>query len=121
MPQRALADVDINNYANLLNIPNFRGVFMRDSLPARIKKHESGVVNLDSYQGAGTHWVAYHKCNHIINYFNSFGNLKPPPELVKYFKHGINTIFYNHDPHQTFNQINCGHLCLQFLFTETIH
>ena len=89
---------------------------MRDNLPICIRKYETAVVNLDSYQGKGTHWVAYHKSNNIIHYFDSFGNLKPPLELVAYFNDKKNTIQYNYHRYQNFNQINCGHLCLKFLY-----
>lgn len=58
---------------------------MRDNLPLRIRKHETGVINLDSFKNPGTHWTAYHKIGNLIKYFDSFGNLKPPLEVVKYF------------------------------------
>ena len=93
---------------------------MRDRLPSHIRKHETGVINLDTYKGEGTHWVAYCKYDHTINYFDSFGNLKPPPELIKYFKDGENCILYNYDRYQNYNQINCGHLCLEFLYKTTV-
>lgn len=92
---------------------------MRDNLPSYINKYETGVVNLDSHTGKGTHWVAYYKNNCLIKYFDSFGNLKPPLELIKYFKDNVNTIIYNYKPYQKYNQINCGHLCLEFLYKST--
>lgn len=100
------------------NIPNFRGVYMRDTLPKKPLKKECAVVNLDSIQGSGTHWVAYYKNNNLVQYFDSFGNLTPPKELLNYF--GPNTkLFYNHKRYQKFNAVNCGHLCLDFL--EKVH
>lgn len=95
---------------------------MRTNLPKIIKHNESGIVNLDSFEGKGTHWTAYVKHGSVIKYFDSFGNLKPPFELIKYFnsnsarsKRPI-TILYNHDRYQKFNAVNCGHLCLKFLY-----
>lgn len=87
---------------------------MRDRLPnSGPKKNECGIVNLDSQAGSGTHWVAYKKIGNIITYFDSFGNLRPPIELQKYFKYS--KIIYNTDVFQKPNTYNCGHLCIQFL------
>lgn len=86
---------------------------MRNTLPKIPKKNESGIVNLDSSEGPGTHWVAYKKKGNDVEYFDSFGNLKPPKEVIQYFK--CCTIKYNRNCYQKFNTSNCGHLCLKFL------
>lgn len=87
---------------------------MRDTLPKTSRQRESAILNLDTSTNQGTHWVAYRKINDTVDYFDSFGNLKPPKELVHYL--GKAKIFYNDAPYQTYNQINCGHLCLKFLY-----
>lgn len=89
---------------------------MRDELPNKPFKRESGVVNLDDNSGIGTHWVAYNKNKNNVQYFDSFGNLRPPQEIVRYL-HG-NNIYYNHKCLQRFNTFNCGHLCLKFLVDQ---
>jgi len=91
---------------------------MRDTLPCMAPpwKTECGVINLDSNRGPGTHWVAYKKHGNRVVYFDSFGNLNPPKEVVRYFKDC--EIFYNHDQYQTFNTFNCGHLVLSFLYNN---
>lgn len=109
LPTRALTDVDIKLYAD--NIPNFRGVFMRDRLPKTPLSVECGVINLDSHENPGTHWVAYIKNNNYVEYFDSYGNLRPPLEFIEYINCRIN---YNYDRFQ-FKPYNCGHLCLKFL------
>lgn len=95
-----------------LNIPFFRGVFMRDELPDKPFSVECGIVNLDISKNSGTHWVAYGKYNDYIEYFDSYGNLKPPKELIKYLGSNIR---YNNNNLQKNNSYNCGHLCLKFL------
>ena len=87
---------------------------MRDSLPNRVRSVESGIVNLDTSTGSGTHWVAYYKNKGFKVYFDSFGNLPPPKEIVQYL--GIKNLQYNYDKLQAFNSFNCGHLCLEFLY-----
>lgn len=112
LPNRALTDVDIKMFAR--NLPYFRGVFMKDKLPKKIRQIECGVVNLDNSYNEGTHWVAYIKINNYCEYFDSYGNLKPPLEILKYLKGG--QIYYNYTRYQKFNTVNCGHLCLMFLY-----
>lgn len=91
---------------------------MRDDLPTKIHLNECGIINLDSKYNPGSHWTAYVKHFNNIAYFDSFGNLQPPIELVHYFysngEPNIN-IIYNFLNQQNFNSIKCGHLCLSFL------
>ncbi|KAF0704364.1 protein ALP1-like, partial [Aphis craccivora] len=58
---KALYDFELKKIAWLLKIPHFIGVFTRDKLPVRPKRFESAIVNLDTVNGIGTHWVAYKK------------------------------------------------------------
>lgn len=115
LPNRALTDQDLTKYAKLMKIPHFRGVFMRNALPRggpRVK--ESSIINLDDWRGPGTHWVCFRKEGNHVSYFDSFGNLQAPPEVVQYLGSG-SIIFYNHERYQNYKDFNCGHLCLRFL------
>lgn len=85
---------------------------MRDQLPKQPFKKECGVINLDSSENPGTHWVAYAKYRNYIEYFDSYGNLRPPTEFIEYI--GPN-IHYNCNNIQRNHPYNCGHLCIQFL------
>ena len=87
---------------------------MRDTLPRVPRKHESAIVNLDTSTGEGTHWVCYKKRGGRVRYFDSFGDLRPPPELVRYFGADAD-IQYNYDCKQSMDSVICGHLCLKFL------
>ena len=87
---------------------------MKDNLPTKPKYIECGIVNLDNSNNEGTHWVAYVKVDKYYEYFDSFGNLKPPLQMLSYFKNC--NIFYNYLSYQSFNTVNCGHLCLKYLF-----
>lgn len=86
---------------------------MRDTLPKQPYQRECGIVNLDSSFGSGTHWVAYKKNKNHKEYFDSFGNLQPPQEIVKYLGKNIQ---YNYTQEQNYNSLNCGRLCLKFLY-----
>lgn len=83
---KPLSNYDIEELVRILEIKNFRGIFMRDTLPPQgIKEREVGIVNLDSSDGKGTHWVCYSKNNENIYYFDYFGH-DPPLELQEYLK-----------------------------------
>jgi len=118
LPRRPLTNFDLKKYVKLLNIAHFRGIFMRNKLPKVIGKLESGIINLDNSNGPGTHWTAYVKNNTHITYFDSYGNLRPPTEIIAYFLSdgNKNKIVYNYDSYQSYNTANCGHLCLEFLY-----
>lgn len=85
---------------------------MRDKLPKKPNRKECGIINLDTYNGPGTHWVAYYKHNKDVEYYDSFGNLQPPLEVLRYLG---DSITYNYKREQQFNTFNCGHLSLNFL------
>ena len=95
------------------NVPHFRGVFMIDDLPKKPDFYESGIVNLQKLSQEGSHWVAYRKIGKIVEYFDSFGNLRPPKEVEKYFQ-GCQ-VYYNRDRYQDLVQSNCGQNCIKFL------
>lgn len=96
-----------------MRIPHFIGVFTRDMLPVCPKHSESGIINLDTTNSTGTHWVAYKKIGKKVKYYDSFGNLPPPLEVQKYFHRC--SIHLNYSREQKYNSNNCGHLCLKFL------
>lgn len=111
-----MTDQELRQYGKN-NIPHFRGVFMRNALPRKPYKKECGIVNLDNESGFGTHWVAYTIKGKDVLYYDSYGDLRPPLELIKYF--GKNTcIKYNYERFQNFNTPICGHLCLKFLINN---
>ena len=51
------ANIELLDAAKKIEIPGFRGVFVRDNLPRKPWKHECGILNLDDTAGTGTHWV----------------------------------------------------------------
>lgn len=93
---------------------------MRDKLPKRPLTNETAIVNLDNETGPGTHWVCYIKRGNNVQYFDSFGNLRPPKELLDYFGKEAR-VFYNYNTYQSFDSVVCGHLCILFLADEPIN
>ena len=126
IPRTSLTNIDIEGYA--LGIDDFRGVFSRDNLPKKVDLRGSYIVNLDSKDGSGTHWVACHVNRNEKYYFDSFG-LPPPKEIVKFLggkPHAVGNseypsgdnhlIVYNTSQIQDMSEAICGHLCLMVLY-----
>ena len=60
---------------------------MRDTLPLYPCSTESGIVNLNISNQAGSHWVCYYRNNTDRTYFDSYGQI-PPVEIQRYLKTG---------------------------------
>jgi hypothetical protein len=86
---------------------------MIDRLPSQPRVNECAIVNLQPYSMDGSHWVCYIKKGSCVQYYDSFGDMKSPPEVHRYMK-GC-SIFYNTEREQAFGTVICGHLCLRFL------
>jgi len=108
LPNKPLSNVELLDTVKKIDIPGFRGVFVRDNLPSKSRKDECGILNLDDSSGTGTHWVAWSRTNKNKFYFDSYG-IQPPLELVEYLK---DPILYNTERLQAKDQVFCGHLCL---------
>jgi len=109
----------LQKIATKLEIPHFRGVYSRNALPKTgVKSNECGIINLDDCQSIGTHWVAFVKKRNKVWYFDSFGDLPPPEELIDYFgKRAI--VYYNYNKYQEWSEAICGQLAIAFLLERT--
>ena len=115
IPDKVLTNYDLCEYVTRLQIPQFRGVFMRDTLPKVPHKIECGIVNLNTSVQKGSHWVCYYKNGTRRIYFDSFGQITPI-EIQNYLKtkreSGLGVIQRNTDIVQLANTSICRHLCL---------
>jgi len=121
--EQGLTNFELAQYIRELRVPHFRGVFMRDELPPQVKPLECGVVNLNTSEQVGSHWVCFYKggVNQRI-YFDSFGQVTLDEvqkylKTVKEYKMGKAVIQRNTDVVQRINTHVCGHLCL-FVLTS---
>ena len=115
-----LSNFDLLELIKYLKVPNFRGVFMRDTLPDTPHDKECGVVNFNKSSEPGSHWVAYYKDGGKRIYFDSFGQVAPT-EIQKYlkseeeFRNNKPVIQHNTDIVQKVNTKICGQLCVYVL------
>ena len=73
LPNKPLNNFEILDAVKKIDLINFRGVFLRNPLPKKPKRHECGIMNLDDSSGNGTHWVAWFKRGNDKWYLDSFG------------------------------------------------
>src|SRR6218665_563162 len=114
LPNVPLTNIQLIDAAKKLNIKNFRGVFLRDELPKRLRVNECGILNLDDSTGVVLIGVGWIKSANEKVYFDSYG-LPPPTELLRYLH---SPVFYNSERIQPDNEVFCGHLCL-FVLKKT--
>ena len=85
LPNKPLSNIGLINAVRKLEIPEFRGVFVRDNLPVKGKRNECGILNLDDASGRGNHRVVWYRKNYENYYFDSYG-IQPPREIIEYLK-----------------------------------
>lgn len=119
---RPLSNLDIDSIISQTPLESiFRGTFSRDEL-LEIRPNpiiEAGILNLSRSDERGTHWTAWYKSSeNDIFYYDSFGDLLPPPEFLKYASKC--DVYFNVERSQNFNSVICGQLCICFLLIKNI-
>ena len=108
-----MSNFELKDWCKYLKIP-LKGIFARDDLIE--KNHSTCIINLDSIEGSGTHWVCCWFSDHF-EYFDSFGF--PPPleweiNVRKQFPK-MKTFKRNNKQIQEKASLKCGYYCLCFL------
>lgn len=98
---------------------NFLGVFSRDTLPKSSLKHGGLIVNTDTQNLPGTHWVAILIRENEAYYFDPFG-YQPPLMIVTWLNKRFNIWTCNLRQVQPINSNHCGYFCLHFLYAAQI-
>ena len=121
LPKGTMTDQDLLRYVTRLNVPNFRGVRMRDELiEQRPRGNECGILNFNTHTQRGSHWTCWFKSGKVRYYFDSFGE-PPPTELLNYLKtprelkNDIAAIRRSAVTVQHDDSNECGALCLYVL------
>ena len=70
---KPLSNFNLEKWIDDLKIKHFRSIYSRDRLPDQIRKKECEIINLDSIEGEGTHWVCYRNLDeNMTEYFDPF-------------------------------------------------
>ena len=110
MPPDHLTNFEIIKYYKInLDLMVFT---LRDNLPNKIKDG-TYVTNLDEYSDIGIHWILLYVKNNDITYFDSFGVVHIPKEIIKLI--GRKNVIVNVFRIQAFDSIMCGYFCIGFI------
>ena len=102
---RGLTNFDIQTYINILTVPNFRGVFMRDELPKIVKPLECGIMNFNTHEQIGSHWVCYMRNGKTCIYFELNIPYLEMNNLLLYLVHNQDCIQDTNHPWSFYLQI----------------
>lgn len=94
----------------------FRGTYARDRLPKRLARPFAIVVNTDSLQEPGEHWVAiYVPRRGYCEYFDPMGWPPPHKQIVSYLNKLSKKFVYCCQPVQGATSDQCGRFCIAFI------
>ena len=110
-----MSNHDLLRWCRHLKIPIDKGgVLSRDQTVPHNHKMALFIYNLEPSYMSGSHWVATHVKNGVINYFDSFG-LPPFQEIVNHAKKNNLTLIHQNNQIQDLSTTTCGYFCLYFL------
>lgn len=108
---------DLMDIGRRLRIPDFR-VVMHDELPSLPRNARNIIMNLDSSENQGTHWVGIYNTPEYKLYFSSFGD--PPSDRTTRFMDKTTTIHtvreYNDFQMQEFGAEYCGQISVYVIY-----
>ena len=97
------------------NIPKYRGCFMQDEL----KEYKNGyyIINTDTKNNTGIHWVAMYNTPTSSYIFDSYGRdtHKIMPILKKTIQGGGRKIVESDKDQDQKNSQVCGHICIAWI------
>ena len=110
------SNIDLENWIDYLKLRDkFAGIYSHDQITKDIIKTNKGkffILNLDSSQNDGTHWVCFYnnKNKVVIEYFDSYG-IAPINTIIKNFNY-----IYNSNQYQSYQSKACGYYCIYYIY-----
>jgi hypothetical protein len=113
-PIRALSNFEIEEYCMKKGLP-LKGVMSKDLLDnTALKNGDVYVLNLDTTDGNGTHWVCLMKNKGISLYYDPFG-VEPPESVLAKIKNTKGRCYYSQEVNQDLDSVLCGYYCLSII------
>lgn len=104
-------NIELQKYGKA-NIKHFQGVYAQNS-KIEDKMISKFIINVDTEEQAGSHWVAVYKNKDKYYVFDSFG--RKTTKLLKLFSKNKLIIDSDYDENQRRAEENCGQRCLSWL------
>jgi hypothetical protein len=107
---------ELNDVGQKLFKNKYYGTFPSDKIPKLTDKMPYCILNLDSSEKAGSHWVALAKHKKVCYLYDSFGRKSTMiiPNLA--FSGNGRILNTDDDVEQKVKEVNCGARCLAFLY-----
>ena len=113
-PIRAISNFEIEDYCMKKALP-LKGVMSKDLLDnTALKNGDCYVLNLDSADGVGSHWVCLMKNKGTTLYYDPFG-VVPPESVLAKIKNTKGKCYYSTEVNQDLDSVLCGYYCLSIL------
>ena len=109
-------NVELHKFCKSLFGKYFSGVYSSDKIPI-LKKNKSSIINTDSSDKSGKHWIVLARGNNnTIYFYDSFARDidKIMPMIRKKFKN-ISFKYDISDKEQENNEFNCGANCIAWI------
>ena len=105
---------ELNKYCIDLFGSLFHGVYSSDNIPELTNEKKYAIINLDTSDQPGSHWVSIIHHNNKIIFYDSFG--RNSAKILSSLNGDIlNT---ESDKEQGDNENNCGARCIAFIYTH---
>ena len=111
--KHGLTTKDIVNALRLKR--SFGGCFPSDKIPRFYQFPCTIVVNTQTADKPGQHWVAIHITKYASFYFDSFGLPALEPHILRYLKSYSRRVVYNPSCIQHMFSTSCGLFCIAFV------
>lgn len=115
-----LSSTLMDNGLKLFTEEEFLGVFASDTLPKTVGplfNYSSLIVNTDTSNLPGTHWVGIISREDEAYYFDPFG-YAPPLNIAKWLNKHYSNWTHNERQVQPITSKACGYFCLHFLYVS---
>lgn len=102
-------------------VPNFAGVFPLNKMPRALRPPVNFIVNTDTHNLPGQHWLAVsYKKDGIVYAFDPFGVYYP--RILKIYLIQLERtapVRYNKTQYQSIFETTCGLYCLAWLISQS--
>lgn len=106
--------------SNNLTHKIFKGVYALDELPKQVSRPSILVVNTDTSNEKGTHWLAiFVPVRGCAEYFDSFGNPPFHIEIIKFLQNHSKCFVFNNKCLQSNITSVCGQYCCVYLWVRS--
>ena len=110
----------IERYFDEQGLKSFLGCYAHDVLPKfPTQLPKSLIVNTDSSDKGGDHWLALILNKSSVFYFDSFGIQVLNENIIQYLSQKYDKVIYNNHCIQDYESISCAIFCIAFIERAT--